>query len=135
MCIVSGGRKGRVGWEGIHDGGGECGRLGDVGGCVGVRVGECVVAYGGRSSGVFGGWMGWCGGMERRDGRGRQGGCQWGKRGQWVVGCMALGDRVLTLVWAGQVWVWACLGVVAHFRYSPVCVGGEGGGYAGVCLE
>ena len=52
--------------------------VGEVG--LGMGVGECV-AYG--RGGVFGGWIGWRGGMERRDGRG----CQ------WVVGCMALGGQ------------------------------------------
>ena len=65
MCIVSGGRKGRVGWGGTHDGMGGSGRLADVGGCVGVwgggggvgygggdgGGGECVVAYGGEKFG------------------------------------------------------------------------------------
>ena len=45
--------------------------------------------------------------------------------------CGIGGDRVLTLVWEGQVWGWACLGVVAHFRYFPAGSLGVGGGYAG----
>ena len=58
-----------------------------------MGVGECV-AYGrGVCVGVVGGWIGWRGGMKRRDGRGRQGGCQWGRGCQWVVGCMALGGQ------------------------------------------
>ena len=52
MCVFSRERRGRVGWGGIHDGVSECGRLGDVGGCVGVLGGGGGVEYGGGDGGV-----------------------------------------------------------------------------------
>ena len=55
------------------------------------------------SVGVFGWWIGWCVGMERRDGRDREGGCQCGRGCQWGVGCMALGGQGTYLGFGGIV--------------------------------
>ena len=52
----------------------------------------------------------------------------WWRVWHWV-------DRVLTLVWAGQVWVWACLGVVAHFRYLLAGILGVSSDCVGVYSE
>ena len=57
--------------------------------------------------GVFGGWIGWCGGMERRDGRGRVGeGMSVGGRVYGIGGTGYLPWFGRDRSGSGLVWVW-----------------------------
>ena len=109
MCVISGGRGGRVGCGGIHDGMSGCGRLGDVGGYVGELGGGGGVGHGGGVGGD--GW-----------------GCvvAHGEEGFGSVGCVD--GLVLGLV--GEVWMrwseWVSVREVVLGMAGCMIVGGRG---------